>query len=115
MAKAVNVLSIGLRKMKNNRDFIGYGLNRPSVEWPNDARIAISIVVNYEEGSEYSLLDGDPSHEVNNEVPSPVPATFRDLANESFFEYGSRVGIWRLMDILDQFTIPASFFVVRWL
>ena len=110
MAKAVNVLSIGLRKMKNNRDFIGYGLNRPSVEWPNDARIAISIVVNYEEGSEYSLLDGDPSHEVNNEVPSPVPATFRDLANESFFEYGSRVGIWRLMDILDQFTIPASFF-----
>ena len=58
MAKAVNVLSIGLREMKNNRDFIGYGLHRPSVEWPNDARIAISIVVNYQEGSEYSLLDG---------------------------------------------------------
>ena len=66
--------------------------------------------MNYEEGSEYSTLDGDETHEVNNEVPSPVPVSQRDLANESFFEYGSRVGVWRLMSILDDFSISASFF-----
>ena len=41
------------------RDFVGYGPNPPAVEWPNGARLAVSVVVNYEEGSEYSLLDGD--------------------------------------------------------
>ena len=94
----------------NERDFIGYGPNPPQVEWPNGARIAISVVVNYEEGSEYSLLDGDPSHETNNEVPSPVPLDQRDLANESFFEYGSRVGVWRVMDALDEYNVKGTFF-----
>ena len=94
----------------NPRNFTGYGRNPPRVKWPGDARIAISVVVNYEEGSEYSTLDGDATHEVNNEVPSPVPVSQRDLANESFFEYGSRVGVWRLMSILDDFSISASFF-----
>ena len=74
------------------RDFIGYGANPPVIGWPRDARLAISVVVNYEEGSETSLLDGDAAHESNNEVPSPVPAGQRDLFNESFFEYGSRGG-----------------------
>ena len=72
------------------RDFVGYGLNPPKVEWPNGARIAISVVVNYEEGSEHSLLDGDSHRETNSEVPSPLPLDERDLANESFFEYGRR-------------------------
>lgn len=92
------------------RDFVGYGNNLPKVRWPEGAKIAISVVVNYEEGSEYSLLDGDQAHEVNNEVPSPVPPTQRDLANESFFEYGSRVGVWRILKTLGDFSIPASFF-----
>ncbi|MCZ6635822.1 MAG: allantoinase PuuE [bacterium] len=92
------------------RDFIGYGPHPPRVEWPDGARLAISIVVNYEEGSEYSLLDGDPEHESNNEVPSPVPPGQRDLANESFFEYGSRVGVWRIMNLLDAFDIRSTFF-----
>ena len=92
------------------RDFIGYGKTPPVVRWPNGAQIAISVVVNYEEGSEYSILDGDSTHEVNNEVPSPVPLKQRDLANESFFEYGSRVGVWRILKILDEYSIPASFF-----
>ena len=92
------------------RDFIGYGKTPPVVRWPKGAQIAISVVVNYEEGSEYSLLDGDSTHEVNNEVPSPVPLKQRDLANESFFEYGSRVGVWRILKILDEYSIPASFF-----
>ena len=45
------------------RDFVGYGRNIPKVRWPGDARIAVSVVVNYEEGAEYSLLDGDSHHE----------------------------------------------------
>ena len=61
----------------NERDLIGYGKSPPKVRWPGDARIAISVVVNYEEGSERSLLDGDPHHETNNEVPSPVPPDTR--------------------------------------
>ena len=46
------------------RDLIGYGPNPPVVQWPNGARIAVSIVVNYEEGSEYSILDGDPAYNI---------------------------------------------------
>ena len=92
------------------RDFIGYGGNPPQVQWPNNARIAISIVVNYEEGSEYSLLDGDAHHETNNEVPSPVPLDQRDLFNESFFEYGSRVGVWRLFKLFDKYQVKSTFF-----
>ena len=96
--------------MATERDLIGYGGNPPQVEWPGGARIAISVVVNYEEGSEYSTLDGDATHETNNEVPSPVPQEERDLANESFFEYGSRVGVWRIMDLLDEFDVKSTFF-----
>jgi peptidoglycan/xylan/chitin deacetylase (PgdA/CDA1 family) len=92
------------------RDFVGYGKNVPQVRWPKDARIAVSVVVNYEEGSEYSLLDGDSHHETNNEVPSPVPPGQRDLFNESFFEYGSRVGVWRLLDLFDKYQVPTTFY-----
>ena len=94
----------------NERDFIGYGPNPQKIEWPDGARVAVSVVVNYEEGSEYSLLDGDPHRETNSEVPSPLPLDERDLANESFFEYGSRVGVWRIMDLLGQYRVPATFF-----
>jgi peptidoglycan/xylan/chitin deacetylase (PgdA/CDA1 family) len=92
------------------RDYVGYGPRPEPIEWPEGARIAVSIVVNYEEGAEYSLLDGDAFHEPTNEVPSPVPPQQRDLANESFFEYGSRAGVWRLMDILDEQQVPATFY-----
>ena len=92
------------------RDFVGYGPNPPVVQWPNGAQIAVSMVVNYEEGSEYSLLDGDVHGETMGEVPSPVPVGERDLANESFFEYGSRVGVWRIMNILDEFNVKATFY-----
>ena len=94
----------------NERDFVGYGPDPPTVEWPKGARIAVSLVVNYEEGSEYSLIDGDPQRENTSEVPSPVPLDERDLANESFFEYGSRAGVWRLLSILDEYDAKATFF-----
>ena len=92
------------------RDFVGYGPNPPQVEWPDGARIAVSVVVNYEEGSEYSLLDGDAQREASAEVPSQIPVDQRDLANESFFEYGSRAGVWRIMNILDEYDVKGTFY-----
>ncbi len=92
------------------RDLVGYGPNPPVVQWPNGARIAVSVVVNYEEGSEYSVLDGDPRGETSGESPSNVPTGERDLANESFFEYGSRVGVWRIMNVMDQYNVKGTFF-----
>ena len=92
------------------RDLVGYGPNPPSVKWPDGARLALSVVVNYEEGSEYSILDGDPSGEVGGEAPSPVMPGERDLANESFYEYGSRVGVWRILNILEEAGIKSTFY-----
>ena len=92
------------------RDLIGYGSKPPAVEWPNGARIAVSFVVNYEEGSENSILDGDPHGETVGESPSPVALGERDLANESFFEYGSRVGVWRILDMFDEYGVDATIF-----
>ena len=92
------------------RDLVGYGMNPPAVEWPNGARIAVSLVLNYEEGSEYSTLDGDPHGETVGESPSPVARGERDLANESFFEYGSRVGVWRILNIFDEYDVKATMY-----
>ena len=92
------------------RDLVGYGNNPPAVRWPGDARLAVSVVVNYEEGSEYSMLDGDSHRETNGEVASPMPMDTRDLLNESMFEYGSRVGVWRLFRLLDKYDIKSTFF-----
>jgi allantoinase len=92
------------------RDFVGYGANPAAIRWPNGAKIAVSVVVNYEEGSEYSILDGDPAGETSGESPSPARPGERDLANESFFEYGSRVGVWRIMNVLDRYNIKGTFY-----
>ena len=94
-----------------HRDLTGYGSNPPAVQWPGGARIAVSVVVNYEEGSEYSILDGDPIGETGGESPSPAQMGERDLANESFFEYGSRVGVWRIMNLLDRHNVKGTFYV----
>jgi allantoinase len=92
------------------RDFVGYGPNRPKIEWPGGARIAISVVVNYEEGSEASILDGYPRQEAANGGVSPLPEGMRDLAQETMVEYGSRAGVWRLMDIFDEFRVNATIY-----
>jgi putative urate catabolism protein len=81
------------------RDLIGYGRNPPNPRWPGDARIAASFVLNYEEGGENSILHGDAASEAFlSEVvgAQPVPGA-RNLNMESMFEYGSRVGFWRIM------------------
>jgi peptidoglycan/xylan/chitin deacetylase (PgdA/CDA1 family) len=89
------------------RDFVGYADTPPIVPWPDGARLAVQVSVSYEEGAEYSLLDG-PRRETMGEVPSPVPPDRRDLFNESFFEYGSRVGVWRILDTCRRAGVPAS-------
>ena len=83
------------------REFVGHGPDMPAISWPGGARVAVSLVVNYEEGSERTPLYGDPSAEGMGEGFAVPPAT-RDLRNESHFDYGSRVGHWRILEILNR-------------
>src|ERR1700722_17012757 len=75
------------------RDLVGYEGNPPKVAWPGGAKIAISLVVNYEEGSELAIGDGDATREPSG--PASWPITKRDLAGEGAVEDGSRAGYWR--------------------
>lgn len=92
------------------RDLIGYADKRPAFEWPNGARLALNLVVNYEEGSERNTLDGDEEIERASESPYPVDSGRRELALESFFEFGSRVGIWRLIELFDDLRVRPTIF-----
>ena len=94
------------------RDFVGYGPNPPSgASGPTALESAISVVVNYEEGSEYSPLDGDPHREcARTRSRRRCRSTSADLANESLFEYASRVGVWRIMNILGEYDVKSTFF-----
>jgi allantoinase len=93
------------------RDLIGYGKETPRVQWPGGARIAISMVVNYEEGSERTPLYGDDSHETAGEISSSKPREARSLQTETQWEYGARAGVWRLMRILKQYDVKGTFYV----
>lgn len=92
------------------RDFIGYGRQIPSVRWPNDARVAVSLVLNWEEGSEYSIPAGDNRNEGLAEIAYSMPPEHRDLNVESVYEYGSRAGVWRLQRMFDELEVPITFF-----
>src|SRR5262245_5880571 len=92
------------------RDLVGYGGNGPDMMWPNGARLAISIVVNFEEGAEQQRGDGDPVSERVGEVLSVVGSDIRDRGQEQIFAYGMRVGLWRFLDALDARQLPATFF-----
>ncbi|KTC66475.1 polysaccharide deacetylase (plasmid) [Legionella adelaidensis] len=96
------------------RDMQGYGKNPPTFAWPQKAKLAINFVINYEEGAELSPVNGDRFAETyGGEFPlSPRPEGMRNLSMESLFEYGSRVGIWRLLEIFDKNNVPLTFFVV---
>ena len=94
------------------RDFVGYGANPPNPRWPGGARLALNFVMNYEEGSEYSMMDRDGvSDAALTELSSAaVPRGERDLAAEGMFEYGSRVGFWRLMRLFAERELPMTVF-----
>src|SRR4051794_26579536 len=94
----------------SDRDFIGYGRTAPRLKWPDGNRLAVSIVVNFEEGAERSPLYGDARPEERSEIPRPASLQGRDLAVESYYEYGSRVGLWRVLDLLAKFRLKATFF-----
>jgi len=94
------------------RDLSGYGATPPDPRWPGHARLALQVVVNYEEGSEYTLLDGDDRIETGlAEAPGGrTPKGVRDLAMESMYEYGSRVGFWRLHRLFTERRVPITVF-----
>jgi allantoinase len=94
----------------HERDFAGYGRHPPDPQWPNGARIALVVVLNFEEGAEPSLPDGDTATEIalTDAIAGEVPAGTRDFVAESLFEYGSRVGFWRLYDLFRSRQFPLT-------
>lgn len=89
------------------RDLLGYGGKPPQADWPGGARVAVSFVVNVEEGAELSLADGDPRNEA---VPETQKETIGvpDFCGQSQFDYGTRAGWWRVMDTLAAAAMPAT-------
>lgn len=95
------------------RDFVGYAGQPPHPRWLGDARIALQIVLNYEEGGERSVEDGDDSCEVLNcELVGAVPVAGRNVSIESHYEYGSRAGLWRLLALFRERGLPITVFGV---
>ncbi len=95
------------------RDMIGYGADPPFADWPGGARLALQIVLNYEEGSENSVLHGDRASETFlSEIIGAQAFEARHLSMESLYEYGSRAGFWRILRELDRRAIPVTVFGV---
>lgn len=92
------------------RDLVGYGGHWPDLTWPNGARLAVSVVVNFEEGAEQQVLDGDPASERIGEVISVVPEGRPDPGQAQIFAYGTRAGAWRMADALRARALPATIF-----
>lgn len=92
------------------RDFVGYGPNPPDPKWPGDARIALNVIANYEEGAEINVLDGDPLSEsaLTDAAGGDPGLKGRDLAAESMFEYGSRAGFWRIYNMFRRRKLPLT-------
>jgi allantoinase len=89
------------------RDFRGYGGDFPDPQWPDRARVAVSFVVNVEEGAELSLGSGDDRNESVYEVADEVTGV-PDACMESHFEYGTRAGYWRILAVLERFSVAAT-------
>jgi len=92
------------------RDLLGYGGVWPDLSWPNGGRLAVSVVVNFEEGAERQVGDGDLESERIGEVISVVAPGTRDIGQEQIFAYGMRAGLWRMLDALQHHRMPATFF-----
>lgn len=96
------------------RDLIGYNAQPPHAHWPDDARIAIQFVLNYEEGGENCVLHGDPASEMFlSEIIGAEPfQNARHMSMESIYEYGSRAGVWRILNLFRARKIPITLFAV---
>ena len=95
------------------RDLVGYGPKPPQANWPADARIAVQFVLNYEEGGESNVLHGDEySEQFLSEIIGALPFKDRHMSMESIYEYGSRVGVWRILREFERRGLPLTVFAV---
>ena len=96
------------------RDILGYGQNPPHPQWPNNSRIAVQFVINYEEGAENCILHGDPASEtfLSEIIGAPRFVGARHMSMESLYEYGSRAGFWRLHRLFTSRNLPVTVFGV---
>ncbi|WP_295142829.1 polysaccharide deacetylase family protein [uncultured Reyranella sp.] len=100
-----------MQGVSQTRDLVGYGGTPPAWKLPGGARLAVSLVVNFEEGAEFAVSDGDPQAEKISEVVSVVPPGRWDQGNEQIFAYGMRAGIWRMLAALEKHRTPATFYM----
>jgi allantoinase len=98
----------------SERDLVGYGATPPDPQWPGGARLAISFVLNYEEGGERSVLEGDAESEsyLHEVVGAPPVVGGRSLTTESMFEFGSKAGFWRVHRIFTKHGLPLTVYAV---
>ena len=96
------------------RDLIGYGGKPPKAKWPGSARVALQFVLNYEEGGENSILHGDKASEAFlSEIVGAAPLEgVRHMSMESIYEYGSRVGVWRILELFSRYDVPFTVYGV---
>jgi allantoinase len=96
------------------RDLAGYGRTPPHAAWPGGARIAVQLVLNYEEGAEANILDGDPASEIFlSDIANAQPVQgARHMSMEQIYEYGARAGVWRLLRLFDRYQVPITVFGV---
>lgn len=96
------------------RDMVGYGNNLVNPKWPNNSRVALQFVLNYEEGGENCILHGDKASEafLSEIISAEAFVGQRHLSIESNYEYGSRVGVWRILELFKNFDIPVTMFAV---
>lgn len=95
------------------RDLVGYGRTPPQPQWPGEANIAVQFVLNYEEGSENNVLEGDRGSETFlSEMVGAESFPNRHMSMESLYEYGSRAGLWRLLRVFDRRELPLTIFAV---
>jgi len=96
------------------RDLVGYGAKPPKPKWPGSARVALQFVLNYEEGAENSILHGDKASEAFlSEIIGAQPLEgVRHMSMESIYEYGARVGVWRLLELFARYEQPLTVFGV---
>ena len=91
------------------RDMIGYGATPPEANWPGGARLALSFVINYEEGGENNILHGDRASETFlSEIIGAKAYEARHMSMESMYEYGSRAGFWRLHRLFERYKLPVT-------
>lgn len=96
------------------RNLAGYGASPPHANWPDGARIAVQLVMNYEEGGENCILHGDAGAEtfLSEIINAPMVEGARHMSMESIYEYGSRAGVWRLLRLFEEYSVPVTVFAV---